>query len=152
MMRANPSKRSGRRLAARRRMGGVVLIEVMIALLIFMFGVLGLVGLQASVTRATTDSKFRVDASYLADEMVGRLWSDQKNVASYDSTNCSGTALCKEWQSKVAAGLPNGTGSVTVVTVDAAAFIYDATIAISWAGPGGQAHSFTTRTTIAAKG
>lgn len=151
MMRANSSRRTTRRLAVRRRMDGVVLIEVMIALLIFMFGVLGLVGLQASVTRATSDSKFRADASYLADEMVGRLWSDQNNVASYDSTTCSATLLCSEWQSKVAAGIPNGVGSVTVTTVDATAHIYDATIAITWTGPGGQAHTYSTHTTIAAK-
>jgi type IV pilus assembly protein PilV len=147
-MRAISSRRTARPLAARRRMDGVVLIEVMIALLIFMFGVLGMVGLQASVTRATSDSKFRADASYLADDMVGRMWSDVSNVAGYDSTNCSGTAQCNEWLSKVAAGLPGGVGSVTVTTVDATAKIYDATISINWTVPGGQTHSFSTHTTI----
>ena len=146
-MKANFSTRSGRPLVARRRMDGVVMIEVLVALLIFMFGVLGLVGLQASVTRAQTDSKFRADASYLATDMVGRLWSDLGNVANYDSSNCASTLLCAEWQSKVAAGLPKGKGAVTIVANSADAS-NTATINVSWAGPDGQTHTFVTNTTI----
>ena len=142
-MRAISPTRSGRRLAARRRMDGVVLIEVMIALLIFMFGVLGLVGLQASMTRATSDSKSRADATYLASEMVGRLWSDMSNLSSYNGASCASTALCKEWQTKVASSLPGGAGSVTVNSTTG-----DATIAISWTGPDGVQHTYTTNTTI----
>lgn len=129
-------------------MGGVVLIEVMVAMLIFMFGVLGLVGLQASVTRAQTDSKVRADASYLASEMVGRLWSDASNVAKYDSSKCASTTQCKEWQDKVAASLPNGTGSVSVDTGNGV----DVTINVSWTGPDGQLHKYATNTTIAKAG
>ena len=128
-------------------MGGVVLIEVMIAMLIFMFGVLGLVGLQASVTRATSDSKFRADASYLASEMMGRLWSDLTNVASYDSSKCASTEVCKDWQSKVASSLPNGTGAVTIDTASGLA-----TLVITWTGPDRQTHSYTTYTTIVKAG
>ncbi len=142
-MRPLSSTRSGRRPAARPRVSGFVLIEVMIALLIFMFGILGLVGLQASMTRATSDSKARADATYLASEMVGRLWSDMNNLSSYDSTHCASTDLCKEWQAKVANMLPNGTGTVTI----GAGF---ATIAISWVGPDKQTHTYTTNTTIVA--
>lgn len=127
-------------------MDGVVLIEVMIALLIFMFGVLGLVGLQASVTRATSDSKFRADASYLASEMMGRLWSDLKNVASYESSKCASTEVCKDWQSKVAASLPNGSGAVTFDAADPTVAI----VTITWTGPDRQMHTYTTYTTIVA--
>ena len=141
-MRANLSTRSGRPPAARAHIDGVVLIEVMIALLIFMFGVLGLVGVQASVTRAQTDSKVRADASYLAGEMVGRLWSDLTNVASYDSSTCASTPMCLEWQTKVAASLPKGAGSVTIGSGG------DASITVTWAGPDGQGHSYTTHSTF----
>jgi len=124
-------------------MAGVVLIEVLVAMLIFMFGVLGIVGLQASVTRAQTDSKVRADASYLAGDMLGRLWSDRKHLGNYDSAHCSATAFCKDWQDKVAASLPNG-GSV--VSIDTASG--NVTIAISWTGPDGQLHQYVTNTTI----
>ena len=124
-------------------MVGVVLIEVLVAMLIFMFGILGLVGLQASVTRAQTDSKVRADASYLAGDMVGRLWSDRKHLGNYASTSCSSTQFCKDWQAKVASSLPNG---ATVVTVDVPSG--NVTISISWTGPDGQTHQYVTNTTI----
>ncbi len=125
-------------------MDGVVLIEVLVAMLIFMFGVLGMVGLQASVTRAQTDSKFRADASYLASEMVGRLWSDMANLSSYNGSSCASTNLCKEWQSKVSQSLPQGSGSIAI-TVSTG----DAVITVTWIGPDGQTHSYVTTATIA---
>jgi type IV pilus assembly protein PilV len=127
-------------------MGGIVLIEVLIALLIFMFGVLGLVGLQASLTRATTDSKVRADAAYLAGEMVARLWSDTTNVANYDGSNCASTTLCKEWQTKVTSSLPSGNGTVAV-TVDSAGNAA-VTVTVTWAGPDKQTHTYTTYTNV----
>ncbi|MFG6488947.1 prepilin-type N-terminal cleavage/methylation domain-containing protein [Roseateles sp. BYS78W] len=122
---------------------GFVLIEVMVALLIFMLGVLGMIGLQAALTRAASDSKVRADASYLASEMVGRLWSDMKNLSAYNS--CASTALCKEWQSKVAASLPNGTGDVSVTINGSDAAV---TITIGWTGPDQQPHQYVTSTNI----
>jgi type IV pilus assembly protein PilV len=122
---------------------GFVLIEVMVALLIFMLGVLGMVGLQAALTRSASDSKVRADAAYLASEMVGRLWSDMKNLSTYNS--CASTTLCKEWQSKVAASLPNGTGDVSVTMNGSDAAV---TITISWTGPDQQAHQYATSTNI----
>lgn len=124
-------------------MAGVVLIEVLVAMLIFMFGVLGLVGLQASLTRAQTDSKVRADAAYLASDMVGRLWSDRKHLGNYSSANCSATQFCKDWQGKVASSLPNGATAVTVDVVSG-----NVTISISWTGPDGQTHQYVTNTTI----
>ena len=127
-------------------MHGVVLIEVLVAMLIFMFGVLGLVGLQASVTRAQTDSKVRADASYLASDMVGRMWSDRTHITSYSSANCSSLQFCKDWQTKVASSLPNGS---TVVSVAVGANnVTSVTISISWTGPDGQTHQYVTNTTI----
>ncbi len=145
-MRAVPSKKHPRSLAARPRTGGFLLIEVLIALLIFMFGILGLIGLQASLTRATTDSKVRADAAYLASEMVGRLWSDTTNVANYDGSGCASTTLCAEWQSKVASALPSGSGSVAV-SVDASGNAA-VTVTITWAGPDKQTHTYTTSTNV----
>jgi len=54
---------------------GVALLEALIAVLLFSFGVLALVGLQASTMRITTDAKMRVDASYLANQKIGEMWA-----------------------------------------------------------------------------
>ena len=50
---------------------GVALIEALVGLLIFSFGVLGLIGLQATMSKAQTGAKFRADASNLTAELLG---------------------------------------------------------------------------------
>ncbi len=129
----------------RRSMRGIALIEVLIAMLIFMFGILGLVGLQASVTRAETDSKGRTDATYLASEIIGHMWADIPNLANYNGGSCATTVACKEWQDKIAATLPGGTGSIVINTSSAGNAV---TVTVSWSGPGGQSHQYVTNTFI----
>lgn len=46
--------------------GGVALLEVMIAILIISFGILGIIGLQANSIALTTDARYRVEASAFA--------------------------------------------------------------------------------------
>jgi type IV pilus assembly protein PilV len=125
----------------------MALIEVLVAILIFMIGVLGLVGLQGAMTRAQTESKVRADAAYLASELVGRMWADLTNMAAYSGSGCASQTRCKEWQDKVASGLPAGAGSVSV---DAATG--DVQVTISWTMPSGEAHKYVTSTTVAKKG
>lgn len=66
---------------------GMVLLEALIAILIFSMGILALVGLQANMIRNTTDSKFRADASYIAQQRIGNMWSNPANPASFIETN-----------------------------------------------------------------
>ena len=49
---------------------GVVLLEAMIAILIFSVGVLAIVGLQAAMIKNTSESKYRADASYIAQHQL----------------------------------------------------------------------------------
>lgn len=107
---------------------GVVLIEALVAGLIFAVGVLGVVALQASMTQAQSVGKFRADAIYLADELVGQLWADLPNRASYASGTCSGYPRCSDWSAKVGRMLPGGTSTVAV---NAATGVV--TISIAWA-------------------
>lgn len=122
---------------------GGTLIEVLVAMLIFMFGVLGLVGLQGGMTRAQTDAKFRADASYLAGELSGAIWADTINVAKYDSTACDAYAPCSDWKKKVAQVMP---ASQTIVTVVAASGSVN--IVIKWSTPAGETHQYTTVATV----
>lgn len=52
---------------------GYVLLEVLVALLIFSLGLLGMIGFQASATKIASDSRFRTEAAMLADELIGRM-------------------------------------------------------------------------------
>jgi type IV pilus assembly protein PilV len=105
-----------------RRSAGFALIEVMVAVLLFAIGILGLVGLQASMTQAQTDSKVRADAANLVDELATLMWAEvgnkavMANLADYTTSGCVSNARCGAWLSKVGKALPGGTLSDLAVT------------------------------------
>lgn len=124
-----------------RRQRGIALIEAMVGIMIFAFGVLGLVGLQASMTKAQTASKLRADASNLANELVGRMWGDSSaNLPKYASGGCASYDNCKSWLAKLEATLPQGSAQVTVQLVSAAGTppIYETTVQVNWNQAGEQ--------------
>jgi type IV pilus assembly protein PilV len=123
---------------------GFLLLEVLIAMLIFSIGVLGIVGLQASMTRAQTGSKFRADASILAQRLVGTMWSDVANINSYATANCSAYPRCSQWAADVAALLPNGTVDVDLSLAPVV------TISITWQPSNEEQRRYTTTSALAA--
>ena len=62
---------------------GSVLLEALIAILIFSFGLLGLIGIQASAVGLSIDAKYRADAAYLANQIVSQMWVDRANMDTY---------------------------------------------------------------------
>lgn len=98
---------------------GMALIEALIAIFLFSLGVLALVGLQALMNKNVTHAKLRGEASFLANQLIGQMWVDQANLASYamDASECTGagdTAKCTNWRSLVMEVLPSGTADVTI--------------------------------------
>jgi type IV pilus assembly protein PilV len=61
----------------KRTSGGSVLLEALVGILIFSIGILALVAMQAESIRNTTEAKYRNDASYLANQIIGRMWADR---------------------------------------------------------------------------
>ena len=118
---------------------GVVILEALIALLIFSMGILALVGLQAAMIKNTSDNKYRADASFLAQERMGRMWADPGNLANYSCTTTAANS-CGD----ISKLLPNGTRTVTVATRGLV------TVIVAWRLPGGDAHNFTTSAYIGA--
>jgi type IV pilus assembly protein PilV len=129
-----------KRIILHRQQGGT-LVEVLVALLLCAFGILGVVGLQASMTRAQTASTFRAEAAFLAQELIGTMWSDRPNLAGYDTSACS--AACKDWMSRLAARLPAGDATVGI---DAGTGTV--TIEIRWTPSGGATNRFATATVV----
>lgn len=111
---------------------GVVLLEALIAILIFSMGVLAIVGLQASMIKNTAESKYRADASFIAQQRIGTMWSDPGNLASYLEANTDISTL-----------LPSGTRTVTQPVAG------QFTVTITWQVPGETQHTFTTTASIA---
>ena len=131
------------RYAANTSQRGVMLIEALVAIIIFSFGVLGLVGLQATMTKAQSASKYRAAAAHLAHQLIGTIWSDTPNLAQYADAQCSSHARCADWTGKVARTLPGG--SATVAANSATGVV---TISISWTHAGEATHTYTTQTAL----
>lgn len=100
---------------------GLTLIEVLVAILIFSFGLLGFVGLQARAIQYSTSAEDSNRAALLANEMASTL--------TLNRTATPTPAALADWQARVADttanGLPNGLG--TVATAGEVA-----TITITW--------------------
>lgn len=112
-------------LPKRRAQAGVMMIELLISVLIFSVGLLGLVALQARAHQFSMSAEDTNRASLLANEMTATMWSS-KAASVPDATYAT-------WQARVASaagdGLPNGVGTVTSTATNAA------TITISWRPP-----------------
>lgn len=87
---------------------GVVLLEVLVAVLIFSIGILGMIGMQAASVTAVSDAKYRSEAAMVADQILARIWADQANVTAYD-TGGSAVSLAG-----FEANLPDGKRQVAV--------------------------------------
>lgn len=115
---------------------GVVLLEAMIAILLFSMGVLALVGLQAAMIKNTADSKSRADASYIAQQRIGLIWADPSAAITYVEANTDISDL-----------LPNG--HRTVSQPDPVNFPNQFMVTVTWQEPGQGQHKFTTIANIA---
>jgi type IV pilus assembly protein PilV len=85
-----------------------MLLEVLIALLIFALGVLGLVGLQANAVKQSGQAKYRADATLLANELIGRMWVSNRSFATLqaDFGSAAEGAEYKAWLARVGGALP----------------------------------------------
>jgi len=108
---------------------GVMLIEALVAILIFTLGVVALMGLQANSIAQMSAAKYRTDASYLVSQIMGRMWVDQGNITAYQSPGYIGR---QGWDALVASTLPQGAGTITVNGLPPAQMV---TVAITWKQP-----------------
>jgi type IV pilus assembly protein PilV len=104
-----------------RRQGGVALLEALIGILIFSIGILAVVGMQATAIKTVSDSKYRSEAAFLANQLLTQMWTDAGNVSSYAYAG-TGTppARLTNWVNDVSSRLPGTTNALPVVAVSAA--------------------------------
>ena len=126
-----------------------MLLEALIAILIFSMGVLAIVGMQASAVKASSDAKYRSDASMVANQLIGQMWVGDRTPATmqtnFQGSGGTGGAAYTAWLADVQAALPGTAANPPTVTVNAATSLV--TIAVFWIAPGEPAgtapHSFT---------
>lgn len=113
---------------------GVMLIEVMVAVLIFALGVLGIVSLQGAAMSQVSDAKYRSDAAILANQLIATMWMGDKTPSVLQTTyNSAGPgAGYTTWKGKVTGALPGVSSNPPTVTVDNAGIV---TVTIYWQPP-----------------
>lgn len=115
-----------------KKQSGMLLLEGLIATLIFTIGVLGVVGLQASAAKQVTDAKFRADAGVLADQLIGTMWVSDRTTATLQTNFNTGGALYATWLASVTAKLP---GVATYPPTVAVSNTGITTVTLYWRAP-----------------
>jgi len=133
---------------------GSALLEALVALLIFSFGVLGLLGLQAASIKNSSDAKYRSDASYLANQIIAQMWVDRSNIDDYShyqtgsvcafTGSASAYANVTGWITQVTGLLPGAASSKTQIQVSTpVASTKQVKVTVCWQGPqDSSAHNF----------
>jgi type IV pilus assembly protein PilV len=111
----------------RRRARGFSLIEVLVTILIFAVGLLGMAALQAVSMRSNQSANFRTQATALAYMIIDRMHANADAIARGEyladlvGGDCSAgpddgdaTAVydLKEWRQQLACQLPDGQGAI----------------------------------------
>ncbi len=95
-----------------RQQVGFTLIEVLVAILIFSFGLLGFVGLQARAIQFSLGAEDTNRAALLANDMAATM-TMLKTVNTSDPALAARIVTWQDAASSVAAGMPNGQASVS---------------------------------------
>lgn len=111
---------------------GFYTIEAIIATIVFVVGVVGILQIQRNAIQTTSDAQYRINATYLADSMIGQMWIDRPNIAQY----ATGTGNFYEaWLNELRASLPGVADNPPVVTINRVNGIDNVTIEIFWKIP-----------------
>lgn len=145
---------------------GFVLLEALIAVAIFSFALIGLMGMQALSIKNSADAKYRADAAYFSNQIISQMWVDRANLASYayraDQTACNTSttaptyAAVTNWLTEIAASLPGVKSGATssqkpqiVVDTTTTPVYATVTVTMCWRQPSDdEAHMHVTTTQI----
>lgn len=137
----------------RKQQTGAMLLEALVSILIFSIGILAIIGLQAAAVSASTDAKYRTEASLLTNQLIGQMWVSDRTVVPLQ-TNFQGGAGCgasgaayTAWLADVSATLPGVAANPPTVCIAAGATAGNVvTITVFWQLPSsaGAAHQYST--------
>ena len=107
---------------------GAVLLEALISVLIFSFGILAISGLQGAMMKNTADATYRAEASYVVQQQLGVMLSTPYGLGGNNVMSV--------------ANLPNGTLRTKLLTDGRFQFV------VSWQVPGESTHTYEAVTSI----
>jgi type IV pilus assembly protein PilV len=145
------------RAQSRKAQRGLMLLEVLVAVMVFSIGILGIVGLQAASIRHVNDAQYRGEAIFLANALVSQMWADDRTAtnptyldATYgDSGSGTGYAAFKEMVRRLPGADLSGNAPVVKVAPGPTPTSNVVTVTVFWQLPGEQAaHNFSTSAVI----
>ncbi|MFO1413291.1 MAG: hypothetical protein U1F10_05155 [Burkholderiales bacterium] len=144
------------RLVRRNAQRGSLLLEVLVSVLIFSLGVLGIVGLQATSVRAVDDAQYRSEAVALANAYVGKMWTDDHTATdatyfekTYAATDGDGYVELLEMVARLPGGADKGNEPVVTVAAGPSATSTRVSVTLYWQRPGDAfRHSYSTTAVI----
>jgi type IV pilus assembly protein PilV len=101
---------------------GFMLVEALVAILVFSLGILGVVGMQARSVQMMSDATYRAQAAQHASELIAEMWTvDPSRLAALYSSggNPVGTRYT-EWKNRIVSGstaLPGASANLPTVTI-----------------------------------
>jgi len=136
---------------------GVMLLEVLIAVMVFSIGILGIVGLQSASIRHVNDAQYRGEAVFLANALVSQMWADDRTSsdptyldATYgDGGSGTGYAAFKEMVRRLPGTDLSGNAPTVKVAAGPTPTSSVVTVTVFWQMPGEPAaHNFATSAVI----
>ena len=80
---------------------GVMLLEAMVAILIFSLGVLSVIQLQAVSIKQASGAEYRSMAALLANDLISRMWASDKTAATLQTNFGSSGTSYSQWLATV---------------------------------------------------
>lgn len=74
-----------------------MLLEALIAILIFSMGILAIVGMQAASIKQAGDAKYRTDANLLVNQLIGQMWVSNRTAANLAANFGTGGTAYQAW-------------------------------------------------------
>lgn len=118
-------RQQGSRPCQRRLQAGSVLIESLVAVVIFSMGVLSLVGLQSAMLKNSSDNRYRAQAQLIAQTHIANMMSHGTGAAAYIQQVDTG---------RLTQQLPHGALTFSAIINNMV------TVTVSWQVPGGSRH------------
>lgn len=114
---------------------GSIMLESLVAILIFSMGILALVALLGASVKDTASAKYRTEASLLANQIIGQMWTGDKTNATLIANYGTATGdQFVDWKAKVVQALPGVSGAnLPTIAIDANNGV---TVTVFWQAPG----------------
>lgn len=144
---------------------GIVLIDALVAILIFSVGIVGMVALQGSAVEMTGASNYRINAAMLTDQVIAQMWAtDPSKIESlfagsggsggadyvtwFNSADCTSTTPATGCLPGVKANPPSI--AVAAQSISSSGNTqYQVTVTVHWKAPSdNSAHTYVSVTAI----